>query len=68
MYKIVKKEEIMYKNNMREIRTKQGIKLKVLSKETEISIGYLSHLEKGNYIVNVFLEDKIIGNAKIIKL
>jgi len=31
---------------------------------TSISI---SHLEKGNYIVNVFSEDKIIGNSKIVK-
>lgn len=38
----------MYKNNMRKIRTEQGIKLKVLAEETKISIGYLSHLEKGN--------------------
>jgi hypothetical protein len=27
----------------------------------------ISHLEKGSYVVNVFLEGKIIGNAKIVK-
>jgi len=38
----------MYENNMRKIRVAQGIKLKTLAEETKISIGYLSHLEKGN--------------------
>lgn len=37
----------MYKNSMRKIREKKGITLTKLSKETGISIGYLSHLEKG---------------------
>ena len=40
----------MYKNKMREIRKMQGITLKVLAKETGISIGYLCHLEKGTRI------------------
>ena len=38
----------MYKNNMRKIRVEQGMKLGTLAKETKISIGYLSHLERGS--------------------
>lgn len=38
----------MYKNNMHKIRIEQGIKLKTLAEESKVSIGYLSHLEKGN--------------------
>ena len=37
----------MYKNNMRVLREKQGIRLSDLAAETDISIGYLCHLEKG---------------------
>ena len=37
----------MYHNRMREIRISQGITLDQLSKETGISVGYLSHLERG---------------------
>ncbi len=38
----------MYHNKMREIRLKRGITLEVLSQKTGISIGYLSHLERGS--------------------
>lgn len=37
----------MYKNRMQQIRQKKGITLTDLSNKTGISIGYLSHLEKG---------------------
>lgn len=37
----------MYQNRMKEIRKEQGVTLAFLAKETGISIGYLSHLEKG---------------------
>ena len=37
----------MYNNRMREIRIEQGITLEKLSELTGISVGYLSHLERG---------------------
>ena len=37
----------MHKNNMRNIRNSKNITLERLSKITEISVGYLCHLEKG---------------------
>lgn len=37
----------MYHNRMREIRTEEGITLDELAEKTGISIGYLSHLERG---------------------
>ena len=37
----------MYCNKMKEIRIEQGITLEELAKKTNISIGYLSHLERG---------------------
>lgn len=38
---------MMYNNRMREIRKETGITLEKLSMKTGISIGYLSHLERG---------------------
>lgn len=37
----------MYQNRMQQIRKQKGITLTNLSIKTGISIGYLSHLEKG---------------------
>lgn len=37
----------MYNNKMKEIRLAQGITLEQLSEKTGISVGYLSHLERG---------------------
>lgn len=37
----------MYQNRMREIRKEKGITLTEIANKTGISIGYLSHLEKG---------------------
>lgn len=37
----------MFNNKMREIRMALGITLEELSERTGISIGYLSHLERG---------------------
>lgn len=37
----------MFHNKMKEIRISQGITLEALAKKTGISIGYLSHLERG---------------------
>lgn len=37
----------MYHNKMKEIRISQGITLEELAEKTGISIGYLSHLERG---------------------
>lgn len=37
----------MYQNRMKEIRKEKGITLTEIANETGISIGYLSHLEKG---------------------
>ena len=37
----------MFNNKMREIRIAQGITLEELSKKTGVSVGYLSHLERG---------------------
>lgn len=37
----------MYQNKMKQIRKEKGITLTDLSTITQISIGYLSHLEKG---------------------
>ena len=37
----------MFSNKMREIRIAQGITLEELSKKTGVSVGYLSHLERG---------------------
>ena len=38
---------MMYNNRMREIRKETGMTLEKLSMKTGISIGYLSHLERG---------------------
>lgn len=38
---------MMYNNRMREIRKEIGMTLEKLSEKTGISIGYLSHLERG---------------------
>lgn len=37
----------MYQNRMKEIRKEKGITLTEIANKTGISIGYLSHLEKG---------------------
>lgn len=37
----------MYNNRMKEIRKEMGITLEQLSEKTGISVGYLSHLERG---------------------
>lgn len=37
----------MYNNKMRQIREKNGMTLEELSVKTGISVGYLSHLERG---------------------
>ncbi len=37
----------MYQNRMRAIRKEKGITLTEIANKTGISIGYLSHLEKG---------------------
>lgn len=37
----------MYQNRMKEIRREKGITLTAIASATGISIGYLSHLEKG---------------------
>lgn len=37
----------MYQNRMRKIRKEKGITLTEIANKTGISIGYLSHLEKG---------------------
>ena len=37
----------MYNNKMREFRKAKNITLKELSEETQVSLGYLCHLEKG---------------------
>lgn len=37
----------MYQNRMQQIRKQKGITLTSLSVKTGISIGYLSHLERG---------------------
>lgn len=38
----------MYQNRMQQIRKEKGITLTCLSEKTGISVGYLSHLEKGS--------------------
>ncbi len=38
----------MYKNKIREYRQKKGLSMKELAERSEISIGYLSHLENGS--------------------
>lgn len=38
----------MYNNKIRELRKKKGMTLEKLSDKTGISIGYLSHLERGS--------------------
>lgn len=38
----------MYNNKIREIRIKKNMTLKELSEEVGISVGYLSHLERGS--------------------
>ena len=37
----------MYKNRIREIRTEKGMTLEYLSRISQVSIGYLCHLERG---------------------
>lgn len=37
----------MYHNRMKEIRKERGMTLEELSQKTGISVGYLSHLERG---------------------
>lgn len=37
----------MYQNRMKQIRKEKGITLSNIANETGISLGYLSHLEKG---------------------
>ena len=37
----------MYKNKMKKIRKAKGMTLEKLSDKTGISVGYLSHLERG---------------------
>ena len=37
----------MYNNRMKEIRKEIGMTLEQLSEKTGISVGYLSHLERG---------------------
>ncbi len=37
----------MYHNRMKEIRKEKGLTLTEIASKTGISIGYLSHLEKG---------------------
>ena len=50
----------MYKNKMREIRISQNMTLEELAEKTGISIGYLSHLERGTRInPSINLMDKI---------
>ena len=50
----------MYKNKMKEIRTVQGVTLEQLSQKTGISIGYLSHLERGKrFNPSIQIMDKI---------
>lgn len=38
----------MYNNRMKEIRKEIGMTLEELSQKTGISVGYLSHLERGS--------------------
>lgn len=38
----------MYKNKIREYRQEIGISMKQLAEKSNISIGYLSHLENGS--------------------
>lgn len=38
----------MYRNKIREYRLEKGLTLKELADRSEISIGYLCHLEKGS--------------------
>lgn len=50
----------MYHNKMREIRIAQKMTLEELSEKTGISIGYLSHLERGTRNnPSIVLMDKI---------
>ena len=50
----------MFNNKMRDIRISQGITLETLSKKTGISVGYLSHLERGTRKnPSIVLMDKI---------
>ena len=37
----------MYKNRIREIRMEKGMTLEYLSRISQVSIGYLCHLERG---------------------
>lgn len=38
----------MYNNRMKQIRKETGMTLEELSQKTGISVGYLSHLERGS--------------------
>ncbi len=38
----------MYKNKIRKYRQEKGMGMKELAEKSEISIGYLSHLENGS--------------------
>ena len=38
----------MYNNKMKQIRKETGMTLEELSRKTGISVGYLSHLERGS--------------------
>lgn len=50
----------MYHNKMREIRISQKMTLEQLAEKTGVSIGYLSHLERGTRKnPSVVLMDKI---------
>lgn len=40
----------MYKNKIRKFRKEKGLTQKDLAKSCKISIGYLSHLEKGSRV------------------
>ena len=40
----------MYKNRIKEYRTKSGLTIRELAEKSNISVGYISHLEKGTRV------------------
>lgn len=61
----------MYKNRIREYRERRGYKLQELADKAGISVGYLSHLERGerdNPSTEVMENIAIALNASIAKI